>query len=150
MLVVNPAELPEVLTVNHRVDGGVVFNEMKGAYSSPAALLGKVPASAIAGMDTSRAIRPAISTISAVVMMPQSGTPRYVIDIMFRAGDQSLNRTADFLYSLFVPARAQLAFPCFDQPDLKARYALERRAWKQPCGSLSRQQSPASSRRTAS
>jgi aminopeptidase N len=48
-----------------------------------------------------------------------------VIDIVFRAGDQSLNRTADFLYSLFVPARAQLAFPCFDQPDLKARYTLE-------------------------
>jgi len=25
---------------------------------------------------------------------------------------------------LFVPARARLAFPCFDQPDIKARYAL--------------------------
>ena len=44
---------------------------------------------------------------------------------MFRAGDQSLNRNPDFLYSLFVPARAHLAFPCFDQPDLKARYTLE-------------------------
>ena len=47
------------------------------------------------------------------------------IEIVFRAGDQSLNRTPDFLYTLFVPARAQLAFPCFDQPDLKARYTLE-------------------------
>jgi aminopeptidase N len=28
------------------------------------------------------------------------------------------------LYTLFVPARARLAFPCFDQPDLKARYRL--------------------------
>ena len=28
------------------------------------------------------------------------------------------------MYPLFVPARARLAFPCFDQPDIKARYAL--------------------------
>ena len=47
------------------------------------------------------------------------------IEIVFRAGDASLNRTADFMYTLFVPARARLAFPCFDQPNLKARFALE-------------------------
>src|ERR1700720_4234971 len=47
------------------------------------------------------------------------------IDIMFRAGDAPLNRNPDFLYTIFVPARAHLAFPCFDQPDLKARYTLE-------------------------
>src|SRR5262249_5498476 len=46
------------------------------------------------------------------------------VDIAFRAGDAALNRTSDFLYSLFVPARAHLTFPCFDQPDLKARYTL--------------------------
>src|SRR2546425_2437434 len=44
--------------------------------------------------------------------------------IEFVAGDDSLNRSDDFLYTLFVPARAHLAFPCSDQPDLKARYAL--------------------------
>ena len=42
----------------------------------------------------------------------------------FTAGDESLNRNDEFLYTLFVPARAQFAFPCFDQPDLKARYRL--------------------------
>jgi aminopeptidase N len=46
------------------------------------------------------------------------------IEIEFLAGDEPLNRSADFLYSLFVPARAHLAFPCFDQPDLKARMTL--------------------------
>ena len=46
------------------------------------------------------------------------------IAIEFVAGDDSLNRNDEFLYTLFVPARAQLAFPCFDQPDLKARYSL--------------------------
>lgn len=40
------------------------------------------------------------------------------------AGDAPLNRNADFLYTIFVPARAHEAFPCFDQPDLKARWTL--------------------------
>jgi aminopeptidase N len=46
------------------------------------------------------------------------------IAIEFTAGDASLNRNPDFLYALFVPARAHLALPVFDQPDLKARWAL--------------------------
>ena len=46
------------------------------------------------------------------------------IDIAFRAGDAPLNRHDDFLYSLFVPARASQTFPCFDQPDLKASLSL--------------------------
>src|SRR3989454_10405726 len=47
------------------------------------------------------------------------------VEISFRAGDASLNRSPDFMYTLFVPARAHLAFPCFDQPNLKARFTLE-------------------------
>ncbi len=46
------------------------------------------------------------------------------ITIEFVAGDAALNRNPEFLYTLFVPARAHLAFPCFDQPDLKARWSL--------------------------
>jgi aminopeptidase N len=46
------------------------------------------------------------------------------IAVDFVAGDDSLNRDQEFLYTLFVPARAHRAFPCFDQPDLKARYSL--------------------------
>ncbi len=38
-----------------------------------------------------------------------------------RRGAQS---QPEFLYTLFVPARAHLTFPCFDQPDLKARWTL--------------------------
>lgn len=48
-----------------------------------------------------------------------------VIEIGFRAGDGPLNRNPDFLYSLFVPARAHHAVPILDQPDLKARFTLE-------------------------
>lgn len=46
------------------------------------------------------------------------------IEISFRAGDLSLNRNDDYLYTLFVPDRASTAFPCFDQPDIKARFIL--------------------------
>ena len=46
------------------------------------------------------------------------------VDIEFVSGDEALNRNDEFLYTLFVPARAQLAFPCFDQPDMKARFSL--------------------------
>lgn len=31
----------------------------------------------------------------------------------------------EYVYTLLVPMDASLAFPCFDQPDLKARFALE-------------------------
>lgn len=39
--------------------------------------------------------------------------------------DATLNRHQDYLYTLLVPERARTLFPCFDQPDLKARFSLE-------------------------
>ena len=58
-------------------------------------------------------------------------SPKYLhigsntIHIKFIAGELSLNRNADYLYTLFVPDRARTVFPCFDQPDLKAVFNLE-------------------------
>ncbi|OUL61451.1 M1 family aminopeptidase [Flavobacterium sp. AJR] len=46
------------------------------------------------------------------------------VEISFIAGDISLNRNDDFLYTLLVPDRASTLFPCFDQPDIKATYVL--------------------------
>ncbi len=46
------------------------------------------------------------------------------VRVDFVAGDGPLNRRDDFLYTLFVPDRAHEAFPCFDQPDLKAPLRL--------------------------
>jgi aminopeptidase N len=51
-----------------------------------------------------------------------AGDNEFVVE--FIAGDEALNRNDEFLYSLFVPARAHRTFPCFDQPDLKARFTL--------------------------
>jgi aminopeptidase N len=61
------------------------------------------------------------------IVIPRGARPatrEQEITIEFVAGDQALNRQDEFMYSLFVPDRARTAFPCFDQPDIKARYEL--------------------------
>lgn len=60
-----------------------------------------------------------------IVVAPEAlRTGRNELDIRFTAGDGSLNRNPEFLYTLFVPDRASNAFPSFDQPDMKAVYRL--------------------------
>ncbi len=60
------------------------------------------------------------------VMLPASAlrVGANTIALTFDAGDAPLNRGVDLLYTIFVPARAHEAFPCFDQPDLKARWTV--------------------------
>jgi len=59
------------------------------------------------------------------------------IEIEFIAGELSLNRNANYLYTLLVPDRARTLFPCFDQPNIKANYTLSITApknWEVLCG----------------
>ncbi|WPO80420.1 M1 family aminopeptidase [Flavobacterium sp. KACC 22761] len=60
------------------------------------------------------------------VVIPVSAlvSGKNTISISFIAGNLSLNRNDDFLYTLLVPDRASTLFPCFDQPDIKATYKL--------------------------
>nr|WP_245849623.1 M1 family aminopeptidase [Hymenobacter crusticola] len=46
------------------------------------------------------------------------------VKIEFTAGNLSLNRSDDYLYTLLVPERARTVFPVFDQPNLKASFTL--------------------------
>ncbi|HXG90426.1 MAG TPA: M1 family aminopeptidase [Vicinamibacterales bacterium] len=76
-----------------------------------------------------------VSWVNGHIVIPAATlkTGANQIVIAFNAGDASLNRNPDFLYALFVPARAHLALPVFDQPNLKARWSLELtvpRAWQ--------------------
>lgn len=56
--------------------------------------------------------------------------PRHLISgsnsiiVEFESATRALNRNPDYMYTLFVPNRAHSVFPCFDQPDIKARYNL--------------------------
>ena len=61
------------------------------------------------------------------------------VEIFFNAGELSLNRNQEFLYTLLVPDRASTLFPCFDQPDIKANYKLRITApkdWQVLCGAF--------------
>ena len=80
--------------------------------------------------DQVRAVRVGGSPVEAelrnehlIVPLPDGADP-VTVEIDFTAGDGSLNRQDDFLYTLFVPDRARVALPLFDQPNLKARFRL--------------------------
>ncbi len=82
-----------------------------------------------AGVDAVKAVRVggqnvAWRLVNGHLEVPTPASGQVQVGIDFVAGSGPLNRQPDFLYSLFVPARAHRAIPCFDQPDLKARYTL--------------------------
>ncbi|MHA6248234.1 M1 family metallopeptidase [Pontibacter sp. CAU 1760] len=60
------------------------------------------------------------------LVLPQSAlrVGRNEVKLQFVAGNLSLNRNEDYLYTLLVPDRARTVFPVFDQPNLKATFAL--------------------------
>jgi aminopeptidase N len=68
-----------------------------------------------------------VHTVNGHIIVPKEflvvGENR--LEIIFDVGDAPLNRDSDSIHTLFAAARARLAFPCFDQPDIKARYNLE-------------------------
>jgi aminopeptidase N len=60
------------------------------------------------------------------------------VEVHFIAGELSLNRNEDYLYTLLVPDRSRTLFPGFDQPDIKATYELTLtvpKNWKVLCAS---------------
>jgi aminopeptidase N len=80
-----------------------------------------------------KTITPKLENEHLVIAPAQLRKGNNTISLQFTAGDASLNRNTDYLYALFVPDRARTVFPCFDQPDLKARFALTLRVptgWK--------------------
>jgi aminopeptidase N len=86
-------------------------------FAQPADRVGRVTVNG-------RAVQPMLANGHIVIAAGATSAGRNEVAIEFTAGDDALNRNDEFLYTLFVPARAQLTFPSFDQPDLKARYTL--------------------------
>ena len=69
-------------------------------------------------------IPPAVAAQHIIVPTSALIAGENVIEFEFVAGEAPLNRSDDYMYALFVPARASQAMPVFDQPDLKARWKL--------------------------
>jgi aminopeptidase N len=60
-----------------------------------------------------------------IIIPTQNLTPGpTILELEFTAGNLSLNRNEDYLYTLLVPDRARTLFPVFDQPNLKASFTL--------------------------
>ena len=59
-----------------------------------------------------------------IIIPAKINNSEHEVVISFVAGNLSLNRNEEFLYTLFVPDRASTAIPLFDQPNLKGTYQL--------------------------
>ena len=46
------------------------------------------------------------------------------VEIDFASVNKALNRQKDYLYTIFLPDKAPSAFPCFNQPDIRARFVI--------------------------
>ncbi|HYN06666.1 MAG TPA: M1 family aminopeptidase [Vicinamibacterales bacterium] len=107
------------------VRGTVAVRFALGDKDRPLAFDFAQPADHVGGVRANqRAIEPVVANGHIVIPARALVAGDNVIEIDFVAGDAALNRNDEFLYSLFVPARASLAMPCFDQPDLKARWTV--------------------------
>lgn len=67
----------------------------------------------------SNAVRAGENTLSVDFTVPVATAGKAIT----RFEDKDDN--TEYLYTLFVPMDAEMAFPCFDQPDLKGRFHLE-------------------------
>ncbi len=91
---------------------------------------GTISAASLNGKDIPTALENGHLNLPAVAMLPHNELKLTFTSNVATAG-KAFTRYEDrddhneYIYTLFVPMDASMAFPCFDQPDLKARFALE-------------------------
>ncbi len=103
----------ETLEFNMKRKGGIMLLD----FRAPSDYLYKISVNG-------KSIKPRIKNHHIILGKKLLDTGLNSVTMEFRAGDLSLNRNNDYLYTLFVPDRACTAFPCFDQPDIKAVFKL--------------------------
>ena len=98
---------------------------------------GRVVEGAISGVTVNGSAVSDLRQAGGHIILParhfKSGENKIAMD--FETGVATANRPiiryqdrddgSEYIYTLFVPMDASLAFPCFDQPDLKARFTLD-------------------------
>ena len=69
--------------------------------------------------------------LPAWALRPGTNTVSATFDARIAVAGSAMSRVVDhedgseYIYTLFVPMDASMAFPCFDQPDLKGRFQLD-------------------------
>ena len=76
------------------------------------------------GKEKGVLLKPVYSDEHIIVPKQYLREGRNAITLSFVSDDNALNRSDDYMYTLFVPDHARSVFPCFDQPDIKARFSL--------------------------
>jgi len=110
---------------NTPVEGIAVIEFLRTAGREPLVLDFKVPGDYLKTVAVNGKPTEAGLVNGHIVIDRELLSRRYNrVEVSFRAGDLSLNRNGEYLYTLFVPDRASTAFPCFDQPDIKGRFTL--------------------------
>ena len=112
-------------SANTPVTGSVVIAFTLADVTGPVVLDFAGPADSISDARTlAGAFQPQVRDEHIVIPASMLRAGANEVRLSFASSNLALNRNPEFMHTLFVPARARLAFPCFDQPDLKARFTL--------------------------
>src|SRR5665213_1498405 len=90
---------------------------------------GTISAASLNGKDIPTALDNGHLNLPAAALLPRNPV-KLTFTSQIAAAGKAFTRYDDrddhneYIYTLFVPMDASMAFPCFDQPDLKARFAL--------------------------
>ncbi len=112
-------------SANTPVTGSVVIAFRLAEVTGPVVLDFAGPADSISDARTlAGAFQPQVRDEHIVIPASMLRAGANEVRLSFASSNLALNRNPEFMHTLFVPARARLAFPSFDQPDLKARFSL--------------------------
>ena len=95
---------------------------------------GKISSVAVNGKSTAAQIVNGHIELPAALLKPGMNAVALDFTAAIAPAGKALTRFEDkddnseYIYTLFVPMDASMAFPCFDQPDLKGRFRLEMNA----------------------
>ncbi|MCS4304134.1 M1 family aminopeptidase [Chryseobacterium sp. BIGb0232] len=117
-------KIPE--SKSERISGTEVltFNYKKQNETSLLIDFKEDPSSLLSVSVNGQTIKPILENEHVVIDAKHLKSGSNQINFNFLAGNGALNRRDGYLYALFVPDRARTMFPCFDQPNLKAKYSL--------------------------